>query len=76
MCLLPPKADRKFGRRRGFRVLGSGVVLLSIGLAVAFATGTSHVTVLLLTPLGLGVLNIVLGVVMLITGTNDEARPE
>jgi len=74
---LEAKVDRKFGRRRGLRVLGSGVVLLLIGLAVAFGTrSVSHVTVLVVAPLGLGAVNIVLGIVMLITGTTDEARPE
>jgi hypothetical protein len=74
---LEAKADRKFGRRRGLRVLGSSVVLLLIGLAIAFGTGrVSHVTVLVGAPLGLGAVNIVLGVVMLITGTTDEARPD
>jgi hypothetical protein len=57
-------------------VLGSGVVFLSIGLALAVGTASvGHITVLVVTPLGLGVVNIVIGVVMLITGT-DEAKPE
>jgi len=74
---LEAKADRKFGRRRGLRVLGSGVVLLLIGLAIAFGTGSlTHVTVLVGVPLGLGAVNIVLGIVMLITGATDEARPD
>jgi hypothetical protein len=73
------KADRKFGRRRGLRVLGSGIALLSIGGAIAFATQAAtkgHLTLLVITPLGLGVLNVVLGMVMILTGSNDEARPE
>jgi hypothetical protein len=57
--------------------LGSGVVLLLIGLAIAFGTGSlTHVTVLVGVPLGLGAVNIVLGIVMLITGATDEARPD
>lgn len=57
-------------------MLGSGVVFLSIGLALAVGTASvGHITVLVVTPLGLGVVNIVIGVVMLITGT-DEAKPE
>jgi hypothetical protein len=48
-----------------------------IGLAVALGTGSvRHITVLVVAPLGLGAVNIVLGVVMLITRTTDEARPE
>jgi hypothetical protein len=74
---LDAKADRKFGRRRGLEVLGSGIVLLSAGLVVAFVSGSvSRITVLEVAPLGLGVVNIVVGIAMLITGTTDEARPE
>jgi hypothetical protein len=74
---LEAKADRKFGRRRGLRVLGSGIVLLSLGLFIAFGTGSATpVTVIVLTPLGIGAVNTVLGIFMLITGENDEARPE
>jgi len=75
---LEAKADRKFGRRRGLRVLESGVVLLSLGLGIAYGTTSAtnnHVTVLVYTPIGLGALNIVVGIVMIITGNNDEARP-
>lgn len=32
------KADRKFGRRRGIKVFGSGVTLLLLGLGVAYGT--------------------------------------
>jgi hypothetical protein len=76
---LDAKADRKFGRRRGLRVLGAGVVTLFVGLGIAYVTASAtngRVTLLAFAPIGLGALNIVLGIVMLITGSNDEARPD
>jgi hypothetical protein len=75
---LEAKADRKFGRRRGLRVLGSGVILLSLGLGIAYGASSAtsdHFTLLEYTPIGLGALNVVVGIVMIITGNNDEARP-
>jgi hypothetical protein len=76
---LTAKADRKFGRRRGIRVLWSGVILILVGLGVAYGTEgitSGRFTLIWGTPLGLGVVNIVLGIVMLLTGENDEARPD
>jgi hypothetical protein len=74
---LDAKANRKLGRRRGLPVLGSGLLSLSIGLAGTFATSyLSHTVWLVVAPLGLGVVNTVLGTAMLITGATDEARPE
>jgi hypothetical protein len=75
---LEAKEDRKFGRRRGLRVLGSGVVLLIIGLGIGYGSLTAtngRVAVLVYGPIGLGILNIVIGIAMMITGENDEARP-
>jgi hypothetical protein len=72
------KADRKFGRRRGLIVLGSGIALLLVGLAIAYGTLNAtkgHVVLIAYTPIGLGVMNIVIGIVMIMTGYNDEARP-
>ncbi len=76
---LDAKADRKFGRRRGLIVLGTGAGLLTAGIGIAFlsmAVTHGHITLLALSPIGLGALNILLGIVMIITGSNDEARPE
>ncbi len=73
---LEATADRKFGRRRGLRVMLSGVGLLLFGLAVAAVTGSiTRITLVMVVPLGLGVVNIIIGGVMMITGNNDEARP-
>lgn len=75
---LTAKADRKFGRRRGIKVFGSGVTLLLLGLGVAYGTEgitNGKFTLLWVTPLGLGAVNIVLGIVMFLTGDGDEARP-
>jgi len=71
-------ADRKFGRRRGLEVLGSGVasLLIGIGIAVLVNSGTGgHVTLIVVAPLGMGVIGIVVGLAMIFTGENDEARP-
>jgi hypothetical protein len=73
------KADRKFGRRRGLRVLGSGILALSLGIGVAYGTGLltgGRLSLLVVTPIGAGVVGIVTGIVMMITGENDEARPD
>lgn len=72
---LEAAADRKFGRKRGLRVLLSGVGLLALGTAVALVSGSAaNVTVWYVTPLGLGAVNIIIGIAMIVTGTNDEAR--
>jgi hypothetical protein len=71
--------DRKFGRRRGLRVLGSGVVSLLIGIGIAAAVNTvtgGHVTLIVLAPIGLGVVGIVIGFMMILTGEPDDARPD
>jgi hypothetical protein len=73
------KADRKFGRRRGIRVLASGILALSLGIGVAYGTDLltgGHVSLIVVTPIGAGVVGIVTGIVMTITGENDEARPD
>ena len=79
---LEARADRKFGRRRGVRVLGSGVAALFLTVGFAWMTGrtlNNHVMEWLLEhlylPIGLGAVNVVLGIVMILTGANDEARP-
>ena len=75
---LEAKADRKFGRRRGLRVFGSGVVLFLLGIGFYFGTGGAsggHVRVIVVSPIAVGALNMVIGVVMMLTGENDEARP-
>jgi hypothetical protein len=51
---------------------------LAIGLGIGYATltGTNgRVAVLVYVPIGLGALNTVIGIVMMIIGENDEARP-
>ena len=76
---LTAKADRKFGRRRGIVVFVSGVAALLLGLGVAFVTQdmtNGKFTLLWVTPLGLGAVNIVLGIVMFLTGDSDLARPD
>lgn len=75
---LDAKADRKFGRRRGLRVLGAGVATLLIGVGIAYASKSAsngHITLIVYAPIGLGAVNIFIGLVMIITGSNDEARP-
>lgn len=60
-------------------MLAAGVVSLFVGLGIAFVTTSAtngRITLLAYTPIGLGALNIVLGIVMLVTGSNDEARPD
>jgi hypothetical protein len=59
-------------------VLGSGLGLLLLGLGIAFGTLSAtngRVVMLAYVPIGVGALNIVIGIVMIITGANDEARP-
>jgi hypothetical protein len=50
-----------------------------VGLGVAY--GKQGITdgkfrLIWVTPLGVGALNIVIGIVMVLTGDNDEARPD
>ena len=73
------KADRKFGRRRGVRVLGGGVVSLLAGIGIT--VGVHILTRGLITHIvvdltGLGVVGIVIGLTMIVTGENDDARPD
>lgn len=87
------KADRKFGRKRGIKVLAGGAASLAVaGLALyAYSSAPSgdslslpthslhavlsgRVTVWVLIIGGFGVLNIVIGLIMIITGSSDEAR--
>jgi len=72
---LRAKAERKAGRRRGLAVIGFGAVLTLLGAAIMAGSTTAtfgHVTVLPVQVLGAGILALVLGLVMLITGASDE----
>ena len=69
---LEGKAERSRGRRRGLVLLGSGVLLLAIGGAIMAVSSTVHITVLHIGILGLGALNVLLGLTGLITGRSDE----
>jgi Ca2+/Na+ antiporter len=63
----------------GLRVLGSGVVSLLIGIGIAAAANTvtrGHVTLIVLAPIGLGVVGIVIGFMMILTGETDDARAD
>ena len=74
---LNAKADRKFGRRRGVHVMGGGLVAVAVGAVIALLTyKTLGVQVIFVAPIGLGLLSVVIGLVMIITGTTDEARPD
>jgi hypothetical protein len=68
------KAERKRGRRRGLQLIGSGVVLTSAGVGVFLAVGDNVGlgVKLYVTLLGFGILNIVIGIVAVITGASDE----
>ena len=73
------KADRKFGRRRGAIVFATGVLLLAGGLVIAYGTGQASGGTLMYfsEPLfGAGGLSVAIGLGMLITGSNDEVRPD
>jgi hypothetical protein len=69
------KAERKRGRRRGLQLIGSGVVVESIGLVILFGspivTG-GHVQVWYGSFLAGGIISIVIGIVAVITGASDE----
>ena len=69
------KAERKRGRRRGIQLIGSGVILESIGLGILYASPVvtgGRVQIWYGSFLAFGVINIVIGIVAVITGASDE----
>lgn len=72
------RASRKIGRKRGLKVLGSGILLLLLGGGIMLGTGAltgGRISLLWLTPFGLGAINVVIGIVMFLTGDSDEPKP-
>ncbi len=76
---LSARADRKFGRRRGAIVLGSGVAAIGAGLVLAYVTnwlsGGSFMFIWE-TLFGAGAVSVAIGLGMLVTGSGDEVRPD
>jgi rhomboid protease GluP len=66
------KQERKRGRRRGLQLLGSGALFSALG---GFLLATAGITGMSLVIFGIGVINLVLGIVSVITG-NSDACPD